>query len=353
MANVLQKYFPMIRTREEILSEIQSDERLFADYLEWNEEQREEFLGFCTGNRGIKILYDSFFKEIMSPETAPERLEEFLSLVLGQTVKILMVLPNDSTRIAEEHSLVITDIVIELEDHSIANVEVQKLGYMFPGQRCACYSSDLLLRQYKRVRGEKGKAFSYKDIKKVYTVILYEKSPREFRHFPENYIYHFSQKSDTGIQVDMLQEYAFIALDIFQKIVHNKGIRNKLEAWLMFFCAETPEDIVTLLEGYPEFQKLYGEIYELCRNVEKVIGMFSKELQELDRNTVQYMMDEMQDEIDEQKALLKEKTDIANEQKRLLEETANTLDEQKQLLEEKDREIARLKEQLEQIKHPV
>ena len=49
MANVLQKYFPMIRTREEILSEIQSDERLFADYLEWNEEQREEFLGFCTG----------------------------------------------------------------------------------------------------------------------------------------------------------------------------------------------------------------------------------------------------------------------------------------------------------------
>ena len=128
---------------------------------------------------------------------------------------------------------------------------------------------------------------------------------------------------------------AFIALDIFQKIVHNKGIRNKLEAWLMFFCAETPEDIVTLLEGYPEFQKLYGEIYELCRNVEKMIGMFSKELQELDRNTVQYMMDE----IDEQKALLKEKTDIANEQKRLL--------------EEKDREIARLKEQLERIKHPV
>ena len=92
---------------------------------------------------------------------------------------------------------------------------------------------------------------------------------------------------------------------------------------------------MTLLEGYPEFQKLYGEIYELCRNVEKMIGMFSKELQELDRNTVQYMMDE----IDEQKALLKEKTDIANEQKRLL--------------EEKDREIARLKEQLERIKHPV
>lgn len=75
---------------------------------------------------------------------------EVLSLVLQQKVKILSVLPNDSTRIADEHSLVITDIVIELEDHSIANVEVQKLGYRFPGQRCACYSADLLLRQYKK-----------------------------------------------------------------------------------------------------------------------------------------------------------------------------------------------------------
>ena len=49
------------------------------------------------------------------------------------------------------------DIVVELEDHSIANVEVQKIGYKFSGQRSACYSADLLLRQYKRVRGERGR----------------------------------------------------------------------------------------------------------------------------------------------------------------------------------------------------
>ncbi|MCI8382371.1 MAG: hypothetical protein HFI07_11375 [Lachnospiraceae bacterium] len=57
-------------------------------------------------------------------------------------------------RIADETSLLITDIVVELEDGSIANVEMQKIGYLFPGQRCACYSADLLLRQYKRVRGK-------------------------------------------------------------------------------------------------------------------------------------------------------------------------------------------------------
>ena len=34
--------------------------------------------------------------------------------------------------------------------------------------------------------------------------------------------------------------------------------------------------------------------------------MFSKELQELDQNTVQYMIDQMQEEIDRQKELLEE-----------------------------------------------
>ncbi|MBQ8802302.1 MAG: hypothetical protein IJZ53_01525 [Tyzzerella sp.] len=35
--------------------------------------------------------------------------------------------------------------------------------------------------------------------------------------------------------------------------------------------------------------------------------MFSKELQQLDKDTVQYMIDEMQDEIDSQKVQLQEK----------------------------------------------
>ena len=38
----------------------------------------------------------------------------FLSLVLGQRVRILNILPNDTVRIADEHSLVLMDIVIEI-----------------------------------------------------------------------------------------------------------------------------------------------------------------------------------------------------------------------------------------------
>ena len=101
MATILKTYFPTIRTRKEVLEEISESEKLSEMFRQWNEGQQEEFLDVCTGNRGLRILYDSFFKEILNPETAPERLEDFLSLVLKKKVKILKVLPNDTVRIAD------------------------------------------------------------------------------------------------------------------------------------------------------------------------------------------------------------------------------------------------------------
>ena len=75
-----------------------------------------------------------------------------------------------------------------------------------------------------------------------------------------------------------------------------------MEAWLAFLSVDEPEVIVKLIGEYPQFKEYYEEIYRLCMNTEKVMNMFSKELQELDRNTVQYMIDEMQNEIDALKA---------------------------------------------------
>ena len=187
-------------------------------------------------------------------------------------------------------------------------MEVQKIGYAFPGQRSACYSADLLLRQYKRIKGERGKAFSYKDIKKVYTIVLFEESTGEFHKFPEKYIHHMKQASDTGLQMDLLQEYTFVAIDIFKEILQNKGVMecNKLDAWLAFLSVDEPERIVELIETYPEFEPLYKEVYGMCRNVEDFMGIFSEELAILDKNTVDYMIDEMQDKIDGQKETINE-----------------------------------------------
>ena len=191
-----------------------------------------------------------------------------------------------------------TDLVVSLGDGSLANLEVQKIGYLFPGERSACYSSDLLLRQYKRIRGMRKKKFSYKDIKNVYTIVLFENSPKVFQQFPQKYFHMFEQKSDTGLELNLLQKYIFIPLDIFKRVRQNKGIKGKLEAWLMFLSSDEPEDIVRLITDYPEFKVIYDEVYNLCLNVEKVMEMFSKELKELDQNTVQLMIEEMQEELD-------------------------------------------------------
>lgn len=61
MAEKLKNYFPIIRDRKELLSEIKENPRLREIYEEWSPENREEFLDFCTGVKGMKILYDSFF----------------------------------------------------------------------------------------------------------------------------------------------------------------------------------------------------------------------------------------------------------------------------------------------------
>ena len=43
------------------------------------------------------------------------------------------------------------------------------------------------------------------------------------------------------------------------------------------------------------------------------MGFFSEELREMDRNTIRYMIDELQKEVDTQKALLEEKDTVIAE----------------------------------------
>ena len=252
----LKQYFPMIREREDIKREIRENPKLLEKYREWDEEQQEEFLDYCTG-----------------------------------------------------------------------------------------------------VKGEKKKAFSYKDIKSVYTIVFFETSIKEFHEYPQNYIHKFKQQSDTGLELELLQKYVFIPLDIFRTIYHNNVKSNgknsanrrwnKTEAWLTFLSTDEPEIIIELIRQYPEFKEMYEEIYVMCQNVEKVMEMFSKELIQLDRNTVQYMIDEMQDTIDVQKEELEAKQETIDTQKGELERQKATISTQKNELEEQKTTINTQKEELE------
>ncbi len=142
--------------------------------------------------------------------------------------------------------------------------------------------------------------------------------------------------------MNLLEEYVFVPLDILKEIVHNKEeIGNQLEAWLAFFCMDEPEWILKLSENYPQFREMYEEIYEMCRNLERVMQMYSKELQELDSNTVQYMIDEMQETINQKNNEIKEQASQLSEKDRELKAQAAKLGE-------KDKELAAQASQLSQ-----
>lgn len=215
---------------------------------------------------------------------------------------------------------------------------IQKIGYTFPGARVSCYSADLLLREYKRMRDKNKKHFSYKDIMPVYTVVIFEQSPKELREAKEHYIHKSKTVFDTGVKVNLLQNFIFISLDNFRDIMQNRIdesrnrsdgdvlssdidnpsldgdnlsgdelLHSRLEEWLMFLSVDEPELIELLLRYRPYFSDLYGDIYEMCLNTERLMNMYSKVLSEYDKNTVVYMIDELKAEIDSQKAEISKK----------------------------------------------
>ncbi len=292
------------------------------------------------------MLYDGIFKEIFSPESAPERLETLLSLIIGRKVKIKAVLPNDSVRLGAESSLIYTDIMVELQDGSLADIEIQRIAYDFPSQRCACYAADHLLRQYKRARSEKREGFRYQDVKTVYTIVFFEKSTEELKRFPDRWIHRFQQSSDSGLKADFLQEFYWIALDIFARNLQNKSIRDELDAWLAFLSFESPERVLEISDYSPMFRAMYQDVYELMSNTEKVMNMYSKELAEMDRNTVLFMIDRMQTELEEkdaklkdQGAKLKEKDAKLKDQGAMLKDKDAKLKDQGAMLKEKDAKL--------------
>ena len=327
--------------REAVLLHLQQDPTTYQAFLKLSDSLKEEFLSFCMGTQGLHITYDPVFKCIFNPETNPERLEEFLSLCLNENLKIVQVLPNDSRRLTEEGSLLIMDILVRLASGALVNIEIQRIGYLFPGARCACYSSDLVMRQYSQIREQKrreNRRFSYKDIKRVYTIVLIQKSSEEFHDIPAQYLHHSQQIFDTGLKLDMLQQYLTIPLDIFRQTRQN--ISSKLDAWLYFISSDTPEDIRKVIEAYPAFKELYREVFHFRYQMKELVSMFSEALQMLDADTVQYMIEIQQEEIKENRRIMEEDRQTIAENQKIIEEGKQTIAENQQTIAENQKVIA-------------
>ncbi len=312
------------QSRQDILETIKHS-NVLHDWEGIRPDDREKILLFLEGRQGLQILSDKFFRKVFRPDDFPERIESLISEVLGEPVKIVQILSREGTVISESGSQVIMDIVVKTESGAIVNVEMQRIGYYFPGERSSCYTSDLIMRQYSAVRAKKGPDFSYSDLKPVTLIVIMEKSTKEFAGVAPEYIHRKITTYSSGINVANLDNVVYISLDTFKNRGYNK-ISSKLEAWLSFFTYEQPEEIISLVNSFPEFAALYRDIAEFRRKPEEVIGMFSEALRIMDRNTTKYMIEDMQRQYEEAVAECDEAVAKLGEVEAKLGETETKLD---------------------------
>ena len=289
--------FGKTRSRKEIMTVIDKCS-LQDEWASFSADDQESILCFLEGRQGLQILSDKFFRHVFRPDDHPERIASLISAVLGEPVTVVQVLSREGTAITESGSQVIMDIIVKTSTGSIVTVEMQRIGYYFPGERSGCYTSDMIMRQYGKVKAEKGEGFSYKDMKPVTLIVLMEKSSSEFSVVAPNYIHRKQANYSSGAKVTELDNVIYISLDTFRKRRHNV-IRAELDAWLVFFTAEKPGDIMKLVKARPDFISLYRDIAEYRKKPEEVIGMFSEALRIMDRNTTKYMIDDMKRQYDE------------------------------------------------------
>ena len=244
--------------------------------------------------------------------------------------------------ISDKGSQLFLDIIVEFENGELADVEIQKVGVYFPGQRASCYASDMVMRQYERQRSLRGDDFTYQDMKKVYTIVLVEKHSKELKEIENEYLHRGEWKFDTGLQLELLEEFFFISLENFFKIEDNKedtkGL-SELEAWMYFIGSDKPEHIRKVIENFPWFAELYEDVAYFRHHPEEAIGMFSEALRKQDENTINFMIDDMKGEID---GLKKE---LADRDRKLADRDKELADKDRKLLEQ-EQEILKLKKLL-------
>ena len=120
------------------------------------------------------------------------------------------------------------------------------------------------------------------------------------------YIHHGKTKFDTGLSLELLQEFYLVALDVFRQTPYPRG-RSERTAWLSLLSTENLKEAENLVREYPWMEEIYREIAMLRQRPEEVLGMFSEALRILDENTAKFMIEELQKKVEEKDVVIDEK----------------------------------------------
>jgi hypothetical protein len=64
----------------------------------------------------------------------------------------MTILDREGIHLSENASFVIMGIVVRTSDGEYINVEIQKSSYAVPIARADCYTADMIMRQYDRIK---------------------------------------------------------------------------------------------------------------------------------------------------------------------------------------------------------
>ena len=359
-----------------------------------NKGWADRFNDYISRKKTLPLLYDPFFKKLFNGDEHRERLSRLVSSIIGQEVTVIDILPSESSSF--EDSFIIMDMIVRLSDGSIANIEVQKIASLFPGERLSCYSADAIMRQYHRLSSATStarynddisqdsdsistlghKTFSYKDMKNVHTIVLFENSNSNLINSanPELYFHVGTTTFNTHINFPLLQKYHMISLDTFRKYRYSDIIKGNIDikkcdydedvyekpltdqmlrdrlAFLSLFVTETVDEAIAIQNIFPELSEIFNEMNEYLARPEEVLGMFSEALRILNHNTAVLMVDEYRKKYQEmENNLKKEMKEKMQEMQETMQEMQNNLNkemqEQQKILDDKDKQINSQEEQ--------
>lgn len=304
----------------------------------FNKVWADRFNDYISKKKTLPLLYDPFFKKLFNGDEHRERLSRLVSSIIGQKVTVIDILPSESS--CFEDSFIIMDMIVRLSDGSIANIEVQKIAALFPGERLSCYSADAIMRQYHRLSSSSAlaqynssihdntmnenvqtiehKTFSYKDMKNVHTIVLFENSNSNLISPIDSRLYFHvgTTRFNTQIDFPLLQHFHMISLDTFRKYRYSDIIKGNVNitkydydesmydtpltsdmlrdrlAYLSLFVTESVEDALAIQKIFPELSQIFDEMNEYLAKPEEVLSMFSEALRILNHNTAVLMVDE-------------------------------------------------------------
>jgi exonuclease VII small subunit len=334
-------------SREDAIALLQASPETYTTFLHFPREVQDRLIAFITGQKSITINYDPFFKKIFDPAAHPKRLEQLISAILGFDVKIESVLEREGVRLSSDGSFVIMDIIVRLANGAYLSVEIQKIGYDFPGERSACYASDMIIRQYNAQKSILGDAFSYNKLYPVYLIVLIENSSAAMKAVAPHYMHNRIVSYDSGAKIRELSNICYISLDTFRKRGQNK-IEKPLDAWLTLLSESEPAAVINLINQCPEFLDIYQEIAEFRKQPKELIYMCSEMLAIMDRNMETLMIEKARVELDEAHSQLNEAHSQLDEAHSQLDEAHSQLDEAHSQLDEAHSQLDEVHSQLNQ-----